>query len=118
MCYWMFSQRWDDMTNHFVDLHYIYSNGEKNEDKLLTVKEAADYEMKLLEATPADGTNELVSREQIEMRANEHHAEVKAMLLKRMKFHYRNSAQRDMKSFDAAVNANIREFNKVPGKND
>mmetsp|Transcript_27926 Transcript_27926/g.41558 ORF Transcript_27926/g.41558 Transcript_27926/m.41558 type:complete len:541 (-) Transcript_27926:265-1887(-) len=118
MCYWMFSQRWDDMTNHFVDLHYIYSNGEKNEDKLLTVKEAADYEMKLLEATPADGTNELVSREQIEMRANEHHAEVKAMLLKRMKFHYRNSAQRDMTSFDAAVNANIREFNKVPGKND
>uniref|UniRef100_A0A7S2HBV5 Fatty acid desaturase domain-containing protein n=2 Tax=Helicotheca tamesis TaxID=374047 RepID=A0A7S2HBV5_9STRA len=115
ICYWMFSALWDEMANHFVDLLYVFTNGEKNEDKLLSVVEAAAYELKLLEDKTTEGK---FTPEQLEKRAEAHHTEIKELLLKRLKFHYRNMEERDLKSFDALMNANIRDFEDIPKKID
>lgn len=71
---WILGQQWDELTNHFVDLQYKFSDGTMNyqPDKRLNVEQVAAYEYKLGNLT----------KEQI----LEHHIEVKDMLLRRLSF--------------------------------
>ena len=76
---WIFGCKWDDLADHFVDLQYTFSNGEANKDKnkRFTVQQIQEYERELGKKKDAE--------------ILEHHAEIRAMLLNRLTYHYRGS---------------------------
>eukprot|EP01063_Lacrimia_lanifica_P004084 TRINITY_DN12280_c0_g1_i1.p1 TRINITY_DN12280_c0_g1~~TRINITY_DN12280_c0_g1_i1.p1 ORF type:complete len:496 (+),score=168.56 TRINITY_DN12280_c0_g1_i1:79-1566(+) len=90
---WMFGADWDGMANHFVDLQYVFSNGDRNADKLMTVRDVAKVEAALGGAAPGA-----------------HHADVKALLLKRLKYHYMGTREGEWERFHQTMAAGVRVF--------
>lgn len=97
MIYWMFAYKWDDLTDHFVDLQYVFADGTKNKDRRLTVSQVAEVEA-------SHKTQEEIAK---------HHQEVKDMLLRRLKYHYMGTRQSEWRQYNAKLNANVRDFEKM-----
>lgn len=94
---WIFGQQWDTLTDHFVDLQYKFPNGDFNKDKL--------YTMKMLKSVE---TNENEYRK--------HHTEIKEMLLRRLRYHYRGNRKDESRNYNARLSENIRDFDKISGE--
>ena len=112
----LFGKKWDVLTDHFIDLQYVFSNGEKNSaaDKRLTIKQVADYERGLLQHH-AQGMEEEKKEDVALLKPDEqflaHHEEVKAMLLRRLRYHYIGRDRKDeWRRYNAELNATIRDF--------
>ena len=108
---WMFGRKWDEMTDFFVDLQYVFSNGDKNSDRLRNVREVAAEERKLRVAKGDDPI-------QVEAELKAYHAEMKAMLLKRLSYHYLETfiddgTGNEWEQFDAKLKAGLREYSNA-----
>ena len=100
---WMFGKKWDEMTDFFVDMQYTFSNGDKNSDRLLNVREVAAAERTLRsKEDPAKVEADLAA----------HHKEVKEMLLKRLRYHYMGTRQEEWSEYEKRLNAGLREFDE------
>ena len=100
---WMFGKKWDEMTDFFVDMQYTFSNGDKNSDRLLNVREVAAAERKLRSKEDAA---------KVEADLAAHHTEVKEMLLKRLRYHYMGNRQEEWSEYEKRLNAGLREFDE------
>ena len=91
------------MTDFFVDMQYTFSNGDKNSDRLLNVREVAAAERKLR-------SKEDSAKVEADLAA--YHTEVKEMLLKRLRYHYMGTRQEEWSEYEKRLNAGLREFNE------
>jgi len=116
---WMFGSDWDTLADHFVDLQYVFSNGELNKDsnKRMTVQQivkwehqyAVDYEQqeeKTVDQEFKPKTEEEISR---------HQQDVKTMLLRRLQYHYmgtRKDEKASIRKYNDQISANVRDWDE------
>ena len=98
LIYWIFGAKWDLLTDHFIDLQYVFSNGESNKDKLLTMEQVARVE-----------TDD-------EKKIRSHHAEIKETLLRRLRYHYLGTRKDEWRIFNAKMNRTVRDFDVIAAK--
>lgn len=90
---WIFGQQWDTLTDHFVDLQYKFPDGSLNKTKLYTMKMLANVETD-------------------EAEYQKHHTDIKEMLLRRLRYHYRGTRKDEWRDYNARLNAGVRDFDK------
>lgn len=102
---WIFSKAWDTLTDHFVDLQYVFSDGTRNSspDKRLTMKQVAFYESELR----VNGRGK--SDKEIAM----HHSDIKQMLLSRLRYHYLGDRKMEWRKWNAKISSAIRNFDET-----
>lgn len=91
LIHWMFGRKWDEMTDHFVDLQYTFPNGDCNKNKLYTMKQLKNvYEN--------------------EDEYQHHFQEIQDMLLRRLRYHYRRTRKDEWRDYNARLNDGVRDF--------
>lgn len=112
LIYWIFGAKWDDLTDYYIDLQYVFSTGERNSavDKRLTVKQVAEYERALLRQEEEEKKAEASCKHKSEEEILAHHEEVKEMLLRRLRYHYLGDRKDEWSKFKARLDASVRNF--------
>jgi hypothetical protein len=116
---WIFGAKWDDLANHYIDLQYVFSTGEKNwaVDRRLTVKQVTEYERALARQVGEEKEDNASCKPKSEVEILAHHEEVKVMLLRRLRYHYLGDRKDEWGKFNATLDANVRNFDEKEKSN-